>query len=406
MTRPGEDHEPPVRTWTTDDGTSVEVKIVKAGTKNHRLRRTERRPVLDGDGNPVMDESWLSLGIVESLIKAGACDGFGPRLGQLAVVRALREAPDLPVPDVEVGIIERERVARGKLGVTIGAGPFGHRELGRAVLDWEDPDPVRNGPVVGVHRVLHPGWYQVGGVLDRWQVRHTRRGTKMASFTVSDSKGSMDGVMWESGLEMLEKSGTVPQVGDVVVISAKAKDRTITRTVQADVDASIDTDTGEEFEQVTETVTVRELSAEQMWVFRGDVGSRDVPTAGPASLPMPRVHRAGERTPTLPDVPLAPTPDPEPEPEDDPEPAPARPRVISVRDARLMHNHPDLLALMPGSVVGDRRPVVDRIRHVVKNLPGASLGEHEFDLDLDLPDGPATVTVRWAAPKGYDTDVA
>lgn len=404
---PPEGEDPVPRTWTCPDGTAVAVKAVKAG-KNHKLSRTERTPVLDEHGQPVMTTSNLSLGLVESLIKAGACDAFGPRLGQLAVVRSLREVPDLPVPDVEAGVIERERLARTKLGVTIGKGPFGDARVGRALLDWDIPDPGRQAQIVGVHQVRHPGWYLVGGVLDRYGQRYTRKGSRMAYFTLSDSKDSMPGVMWESSLEASD--GATPRVGDVVVMSAKAQDRTITRSVQTE-DASLDTVTGETYEPVTERVTVRELSAEQVYVFPGDVGARNALTVD-SGVPMPRVYRGGAPVALVAAREVGRTlfddPEPEPEPvEPRPGTGPVRPSVVSLTSDDLDPMNEDIVRLVPGGSSRERNDVVDQIERALVSR-GGFLTAHDFTLDLAVP-GPdglvrRPIRLRWAA-EGPNMDV-
>ncbi|WP_114906729.1 DNA polymerase III subunit alpha [Ornithinimicrobium murale] len=392
---PNPDEDAVVRTWNEPSGSRVEVKAIKAG-KNYKLRRTEWTPVLDEDGKPVMVESNLSLGIVESLIKAGACDDFGTRLGQLAVVRALRDIPDLPVPQIESGIIEKERVAAAKLGVTIGKGPFGYSELGRAILDWEDPDPDRQGTRVGVHRVNRPGWYLVGGVLDRFSFRYDRKGRKMANFSMSDSKGSMDGALWQAGVEGLDEAGISPRKGDVVMLSAKAQDRTFTRTVTPE-DALVDTVSGEEFEQVTEQVTVRELSGEQMWVFPGDVGAVDGLDGGP-SLPLPRIYNGEGRAPTATLERVAPAPEDDPEPE--PEPVVVRPRVIRVPDGRLNRRVADIVDLAPGASASEIHRLLDQMRKRVEQLPGRGMDAYELEMTVTLPvsAGGGTVPVLLRSP--------
>lgn len=376
---PDDEADPMVKTWSVPDGTRVEVKAVKAG-RNFKLRRTEYRPVTDEDGSPVLVQANLSLGIVESLIRAGACDEFGPRLGQLAVVRALRDDPELPVPQVESGIIEKERVAAAKLGVTIGKGPFGYPQLGRAILDWEAPDPDRRAPVVGVHRVNQPGWYTVGGVLERYATRYDRKGRLMANFTLSDTKGSMDGAMWADGVTALQAAGVTPRKGDVVVVSAQARDRTFTRAVTPE-DAMVDTDTGEEFAQVTETVTVRELSAEEMWVFPADVGALDGLDAGP-DLPTPRIY--GSTSQMLPAV-TKPKSAEVAEVVLEETVAVVTPQVVPIPDGRPRASE-YLKALRKKLPSEDFRRLISDIEADINGLPDKGVGGFEFTKTVDLPE--------------------
>ena len=392
---PDPDADPVVRTWTEDDGARAEVKAVKAG-KNYKLRLTRWTPVVDEAGNPVMVESNLSLGIVESLIRAGACDAFGPRLGQLAVVRGLREVPDLPVPQLESGVIEKERVAAAKLGVTIGKGPFGYPELGRAILDWDEPDPERQANRVGVHRVNRPGWYLIGGVLDRFAFRYDRKGRKMANFTLADSRGSMSGALWESGVAALDEAGVSPQKGDVVVLSAQARDRTFKRAVTTE-DGALDTDTGEALEQVYEEVTVRELSGEQMWVFPEDVGAQDELASGP-DLPLPRIAggggtRGSGRVPVTSGTALLDASDLE-----GLTTTPAPPRVVSFQDGYVSWE--PFKDMFPSVSRNEAILMSDRVWAAIQSRPGKGSRAHDFEVELDetpgQPYGPLALRVQYS----------
>lgn len=274
------------RTETAPGGGTVTVAVVQAG-KQFRLRRTDREPVRDAGGQPVMATANLSLGIVESLINAGACDDFGPRLGMTMVVRALRDCPDLRVPDVQVGIIELARTERTKLGVSVGKGSLGEPDMIAALGRWDLPDGERSADLVGVHRVPTKGYTLCVGTVTSWSERRTRAGKQMANFTLSGTKSSIKGVMWASGLDELHDAGTVVAAGDVAAVRGQVRTRTITRQAPT-AEVTLDTETGDEVETVLEQVQVRELSADRLWVYPGDVGARSHYGPGPA-LARPRI---------------------------------------------------------------------------------------------------------------------
>lgn len=385
-TKPAETDEP--RTSELSNGTTITLDVVKAG-KKFRLRHTTREPVCDYAGQPVLQTSNLSTGVVESLIRAGACDDFGPRQGMLAVVRALRDHPDLPIPDVEFGVIERERVATTKLGTTIGAGPLGDPELVRALMEWKTPDAVRRAPMVGPHRINQPGYVLVGGVLQSWGERFTRAGKKMASFAVADTKASMRGVAWSETLEELEANQTKPSAGDVVVMAGRVNDRTETRRVRLDEDAS-----GDEAEEILEQVTVREISANNVWVFPGDVGAR-ARLDNVLHLPVPQVYTPGGEDPE-------PLPNPASEPDTSPaDPGPDLPRMSVNLDSMNLTSMDDLDFKRVSQRLGgpSARALLRRIQANVAGLSPTPQDPYRVQVEVHQMDGSPLLLDITCAPK-------
>ncbi len=58
-----------------------------------------------------------------ALIEAGALDALGPRMGLFMMARTARTV-DLPIPDVEWGVIERTSRQRNRLLTVVGENPL------------------------------------------------------------------------------------------------------------------------------------------------------------------------------------------------------------------------------------------------------------------------------------------
>lgn len=296
-TEPIEGAEPAVRESQLPGGVSVEVKLVKAG-QAYKLRRTERQPVLDAEGNPVMAESNLSLGIVEALVESGACDGLGPRRGQVAVLRALRGAdgntnPPV-VPDMEWGVVERSTRERTRLGAVVTDHPL--KALAPKLKAWS-PDIGRGARPVQIHRLPDYGYAVTIGVLAAWNERGYNGG-RMVNFTLEGSQATINGVMWDRALSRLKKTGVEPQVGDVVAINASIRtsnrkdaesvlgsdgenlDMDSTGDLSLDSSLDVTTDGGVAAAAVSEADELRlrmsrlELTAYDVVVFGEDTGAR------------------------------------------------------------------------------------------------------------------------------------
>ena len=154
--------------------------------------------------------SKLPVDKLEALIDAGACDGFGPRLGQLKTVHALSAGCN--VPSAEWGVVGKALRERLRLGIVLSVSPMAdlHADvngwLARGVL----PKPVR-----AVHNlVANPNAIvSTVGILARFSV--IKKGTRRANITIEGSHGTINGVIWSDLLAALEAKG-LPQVGDIV----------------------------------------------------------------------------------------------------------------------------------------------------------------------------------------------
>lgn len=167
-------------------------------------------------------EATLAVNIVEALIEAGACDEFGPRMGQMAVARALSKHPDTVPLAIEWGLLDRARRQRARLGVTLGTHPM--RALAGQLATARGPDGKQ---ILGVHRIAQAKpdeRVSVAGVLVGWAEKAygARRGRpgRLARVAVEGSKGSVVGVMFDGARSQL---GFVPVVGQVVGIRGRVQ---------------------------------------------------------------------------------------------------------------------------------------------------------------------------------------
>lgn len=228
------------RVQTGADGTVVKVAMTRAGGR-HRLVRTVKAPVRDADGCPVMATDRLSVGLLEALIEAGACDGFGPRAGLIAIARAVRDCPEIPVPDLRWGVVEQAARQRDRLGVVLGQHPM--QAVGPQVAAWCSGDGRRGSRPVPVHRLAQAPTSQpavTAGVIAVWEERSYSRG-RMARVVLEGSRASLDAVVWDAELAALRASGQVPAVGDVVALTGMVRRRADRQRVRELDDGGPDT---------------------------------------------------------------------------------------------------------------------------------------------------------------------
>lgn len=160
--------------------------------------------------------SLLPVSVLEALIEAGAFDQFGPRLGQMLIVRAARANPHVEPLDAEWGVLERTARQRARLGMITGRHPAAvfSAELRAATA------AAGRGGVLSASQasaVTREGRGHVVGVLAAWEERGYSGG-RMASLTIEGSRGSVSGVMWDRSLQALEE---VPRLGQLVGVDAR-----------------------------------------------------------------------------------------------------------------------------------------------------------------------------------------
>lgn len=231
----------------------------------------------NGDGDLV---SKISTTAIEGLIESGACDSLGPRLGHILAMRALLANPDLGIPAAEWGALEQATRQRVRVGFSVGEHPL--KTFRDVLKEWVTPEDdlfrgetftARGAKPVSLHTVGRSGNGRNGpvvtlGLLTGWTEKQGKNG-KRANFTIEGSRTVMDGVIWPDSLSSLRKRGQVPNVGDIVAISGRAK----VRLVEIEEDGE---------ERTEERV---ELIANTVWVIDvDDHKSMPAPVAEPVNL--------------------------------------------------------------------------------------------------------------------------
>lgn len=208
----------------------------------------------------------LSLGAVEALIESGACDVFGPRLGQMIALRALRSRPHLPIPDANWGVVEQSARQRAALGVALDLNsPL--MVLRDQLKNWTTPDlKLIGGESLGskpipLHQLSDVQGYRPAvtlGLLARWEQGSSSNGIRV-NFAIEGTRVTMDGIMWnEAASSFINRNGT-PAVGSIVAISGSVESREIV-VEKTEVDEE-----GNE-QTVLETHIKREIKASKMWL--------------------------------------------------------------------------------------------------------------------------------------------
>ena len=250
----------------------------------------------------VTDESGavrnLPLNLVEALVEAGACDAFGPRLGQLMVVRAGRVPSPPQVPDAEFGVLERSARERERLMVAVGDHPL--VSLRSQVSSWTGPDGRTKAVPVQLIPKTEGVYVSTIGVVASWTER-TISGGRMANVVLEGSHGEVSCVVWPRTFREVE---TVPSVGDLVGVTGKV---TVKAPYGVDEEATVE-------QSVVEIVVTRLWSGPL-----DDPGRSPQPGSFPALVPS---SPAPDEDTDAPDAP--PEPQDEPgrpeEPADDQEP--------------------------------------------------------------------------------------
>ncbi|KQO98862.1 DNA polymerase III subunit alpha [Leifsonia sp. Leaf264] len=203
----------------------------------------------------VPDKKAPSIAGLEGLIEAGAMDSFGPRLGQLMVVRALRSNSRLPIPDAEFGILEKSMRQRARLGVSLGEHPL--RSLREQMMAWTLPgveldddwrlqkvsrsQGARAKPVNKIPDT-HNADVLTAGLLSQWAESPYAKGRR-ANITLEAAGARIAGVMWDDALKTVRNA---PEVGSIVAAFGSVQMRS--------------RDVEDEDGNVIETVTTKEMT--------------------------------------------------------------------------------------------------------------------------------------------------
>jgi DNA-directed DNA polymerase III PolC len=189
-----------------------------------------RRAMPDGSEPDETGGYVVGFGVAERLIEAGAADAFGPRLGMLQVLRALRAAPDMGIPSSEWGVVERAARERHALGVGASSSPL--VALDPQLRSWRPPGGAGPKPVSLTKVTLDGGRYATIAVVSRAKVE--TKGRRRMYVTLEGSGADIEGVIWTETLVRLEAEGRAPRLGQVVGVSATLRSRQVTVEIPSD----------------------------------------------------------------------------------------------------------------------------------------------------------------------------
>jgi DNA polymerase-3 subunit alpha len=203
------------RVWTDSEG-------AQKSDPYHDLRNVAFR---------VKDEAGKSIQVnhLEALVESGACDEFGPRMGQFMVCRTVVRTDMTPL-DMEWGPVERASRQRARLYTSLGEHPL--TTVQPYIKSWRTPDSVVYGNTVygqsplPIGRVLQSAKDGDNaltlGLLAAWSER-TYAGGRMANITLEGSGHSIDCVIWDGSLTEIKAvyDGEAPMPGSIIAISGR-----------------------------------------------------------------------------------------------------------------------------------------------------------------------------------------
>jgi len=190
----------------------------------------------------------VSITVLRALIESGAFDAFGTRKGMFDALETLRKNPGATVSKSEWGVLEYSVRERDRLGILVSADPLS--VFKDQIKTWRSPQ-TRSVPFA-LHRLPDEGNVSTIGLVTSWEV--LKRKTSFAKMRLSGTKTTIDCVIWNTTLDKIVRSGTVPKVGDIIGVDGIVKTKT---PYQRDTDEGTD----------TEEVSVKELVVNSIWSF-------------------------------------------------------------------------------------------------------------------------------------------
>jgi DNA polymerase-3 subunit alpha len=176
-------------------------------------------------------------------------------------VRAAHKGDMAPV-DAEWSEVEESTRQRQRLGVSLGTHPL--QSLREELSQWRAP---RGGTKpVPLHRIPDTNGESTitVGVISFWEEKGYSGGRR-ANFSLESSKVTIRGVIWDRALSGLRTRNAIPKVGDVVAVSGRVNVR-VTAIGDSDADDNGD---GQDGSETQETITTKEISANEIWQIAG-----------------------------------------------------------------------------------------------------------------------------------------
>ena len=222
----------------------------------------------------------LSADVIAALIEAGALDDLGPRLGLMMALRA-RDVPDVAVPDVEWGVLERSTRERQRLGVLLTEHPM--VTLGDQVRGWQETGG-RAAPLTKVAQLPFHAEVPVSivGCVSSVEERPISTGL-MVKVVIEDETGEVPVVLWPKTVRELGGTMSGLAQGRIIGISGKTRISEVYRPDGTDDDS-------DDEEPKVEIVGFR--------MFTGDLHDPDA-TIRPYSGPVLKPVRVDHRSPVL-----------------------------------------------------------------------------------------------------------
>lgn len=174
-----------------------------------------------------VDLGYLPANHLEALIEAGAFDEFGPRYGQYMLARIAKDAPELPIPNLEWGFLERSARARRRLLTNLDEHPL--VRLQDVVRSWSKPGPINAltgeafySPAIPIAAIPDQAGSVVTiiGLLSRWSEK-AYSGGRLASLTLEGSTSAIDAVMWDATLQEARAANLIPPIGGLTAASGR-----------------------------------------------------------------------------------------------------------------------------------------------------------------------------------------
>ena len=269
------------RIWVNGDGETVDDPYAD-------LRAVAKR---------VKDEAGKAIQVnhLEALVESGACDEFGPRMGQHMVCRAVVRTDMAPL-DMEWGPVERASRQRARLYTSLGEHPL--TTVQPYIRSWRTPDSVVYGATVygqapqSIGRVLQTAkdgdTALTLGLLAAWSER-TYAGGRMANITLEGSGASIDCVIWDGSLGEIKAAydGETPMPGSIIAISG----RVVLNLVEVEDEDGNVTDISKKEMMVTKAFPVP-VPDEPIGALKPVGFSFPVPLPAPEPVRKPRAKKA------------------------------------------------------------------------------------------------------------------
>lgn len=203
----------------------------------------------------------ISVSAMQALVEAGAFDEFGPRLGQLVILRAVRDSDRVEPVDAEWTVLERSARQRALIGIAVGLHPIIHHA--EYLSQWRapvyDPDGNRAGnsltplraAVTEASETSDPYSPTTGGIVAGWEEK-AFSGGRRAIMQLESPSATVETMIWDRTLSALMRTNRVPQIGDLIAVSGRMKIKTTTLGETSD-------------DEMAETITVPSLSLTEMF---------------------------------------------------------------------------------------------------------------------------------------------